>query len=91
MPAESSKGELGVVLPQKYGKHDWRGKGNCMCSSHKLSKMLLGRGFKTLFKGRNDSTTRWNITPPPPKKHQKAPDNKIYPWRSTTIAFESKK
>lgn len=70
MPAESSKGELGVVLPQKYGKHDWRGKGNCMCSSHKLSKMLLGIGFKTLFKGRNDSTTRWNIThpPPPPKK-----------------------
>lgn len=62
MPTESSKGKLDVVVPQKSGKHDWRGKVNLMCSSHKLRKMLLGRGFKILFKGRNDSATRWNIS-----------------------------
>lgn len=62
MPTESSKGKLDVVVSQKSGKHDWRGKVNLMCSSHKLRKMLLGRGFKILFKGRNDSATRWNIS-----------------------------
>lgn len=67
---------------QKDGKCDWRGKGRCMCPSHTVSKMLLGRWFKTFFEGRNDSTPRWNIThtsppcphrkqnPNPTKKHQ---------------------
>lgn len=49
MPTESSKGDLDVVLSQKHRKRVWRGKGNFMCSSHKLSKMLTWKRAQNSF------------------------------------------
>jgi len=87
MPTESSKGEFDVVLPQEYGKHDWRGKGNCRCSSHKPDQMLLGGGFKFLFKGTKDSTTTWfQYMEHPITKQQNPPLG-----NHTLLAFERKK